>query len=638
MSENVVIKKDRTVTVPASEAKIGVQYDHNVNVITFDCPRYPDDDRNVDMSTMQIYINYMLPDKTLGSYLAENVKVDTNNPDTIHFDWKITRNVTQVKGALQALVCIKKVDAEGNELYHWNTDLIQSFRVGEGMECLETISSDYADVISQLLMNMNTVVGEFEALSADVTARTSEEALQGLVNNAASDEKLGSIVNAYMEANPVGINIDDTLTVSGDAADAKITGDRISELKSDITNVDFRLSDVFDKVYDSIAVNMINPSNFIVGTLDAQGEAKENSSSIFFVTDYIPVENGKTYALTYYNVNFQTRYPLVPNRLVFYNSSKEFVNQSTDYADNDAFATVRVDISGNTGYAKLTAKQSGYVRMQVGMNLEKLMMANGDVIEWTDVYREQESFAYTLKKGIIDEDNLADELKEKIEGGSIGALDTVYKLAFCKVHKKTLHIGDSLTEGYHASDDIRKSMSYPSHMASLAGYDVTNKGHSGITAYDWWNTYKNIDFTGYDAVFIYLGTNGGLTDTIDADTASGDYTTFASTNTGGYCAIVSKIRDVNPKAKIYIIQYNQTTATSQVTAKIAQKYECTTLMVTDTSVFNLTDSKFHTDPTHYNTIGYWAFACVMLTQLEKYIAEHISEYTDLVGTGEIIRP
>lgn len=413
----------------------------------------------------------------------------------------------------------------------------------------------------------------------------------------------------------------------------------IEKAKDDLTNVDFRLSDVFDKRYnDSVAVNMINPSNFIAGTFNTQGEAKENSSSLYSVTDYIPVENGKTYALTYYNVNYQTRYPLIPNRLAFYNSNKDFVNQSTDYADNDMFATVRVNISGNTGYTKLTAKQSGYVRMQFGISIEKPMMAKGDVIEWTDVYSEQQSFVYTLKNGIIDEDNLADELKEKIESGSIGALDAVYKFAFCKVHKKTLHIGDSLTEGYHASNDIRKSMSYPSHMASLAGYDVTNKGHSGITAYDWWNTYKSIDFTGYDAVFIYLGTNGGLTDTIDADTASGDYNTFASTNTGGYCAIVSKIRDVNPKAKIYIIQYNQTTVTSQVTAKIAQKYGCTTLMVTDTSVFTLTDSKFHTDATHYNTIGYWAFACVMLAQLEKYIAEHISEYTDLVGTGEIIKP
>lgn len=296
MSENVVIKKDRSVTVPASEAKIGVQYDHNVNVITFDCPRYPDDDRNVDLSTMQIYINYMLPDKTLGSYLAENVKVDTNNPDTIHFDWKITRNVTQVKGALQALVCIKKVDAEGNELYHWNTDLIQSFRVGEGMECLETISSDYADVISQLLVNMNTVTGEFEALSADVTARTSEETLQGLVNNAASDEKLKSIVDAYMVANPVGINVDDTLTVSGDAADAKITGDRISELKSDLDN--FK-SDNFEIVKSE---NLLNPDELLINGkyTKVDGNTLNNPNYVQYNLD---VEEGKRYMFSFINSN-----------------------------------------------------------------------------------------------------------------------------------------------------------------------------------------------------------------------------------------------------------------------------------------------------------------------------------------------
>lgn len=285
MSENVVIKKDRTVTVPASEAKIGVQYDHNVNVITFDCPRYPDDDRSVDLSTMQIYINYMLPDKTLGSYLAENVKVDTNNPDTIHFDWKITRNVTQVKGALQALVCIKKVDAEGNELYHWNTDLIQSFRVGEGMECLETISSDYADVISQLLVNMNTVVGEFEALSADVTARTSEETLQGLVNNAASDEKLRTIVDTYMEEHPVGVNVDNTLSVSGDAADAKVTGDRISELKSDIEKSDGYLDDVGHMIIEKENIDL----EWTDGGFYDKRNGKLNALDGWVYTSFVPL-------------------------------------------------------------------------------------------------------------------------------------------------------------------------------------------------------------------------------------------------------------------------------------------------------------------------------------------------------------
>ena len=327
MSENVVIKKDRTVTVPASEAKIGVQYDHNVNAITFDCPRYPDDDRSVDMSTMQIYINYMLPDKTLGSYLAENVKVDTNNPDTIHFDWKITRNVTQVKGALQALVCIKKVDAEGNELYHWNTDLIQSFRVGEGMECLETISSDYADVISQLLVNMNAVVGEFEALSADVTARTSEETLQGLVNNAASDEKLGSIVNAYMEANPVGINVDDTLSVSGDAADAKITGDRISELKSDLTQT----------------ANNMYPTDieWEQGTLNNDGTEADNA--YFVRSDYIKFDNRTLY------VNPTSAYRIT---VFFYDESKTFVSKT-----GDLIRLNKYQFFENSGYVRFKVRK-----------------------------------------------------------------------------------------------------------------------------------------------------------------------------------------------------------------------------------------------------------------------------------------
>lgn len=276
MSENVVIKKDRSVTVPASEQKIGIQYDHNVNVITFDCPRYPDDDRSVDMSTMQIYINYMLPDKTLGSSLAENVKVDTNNPDTIHFDWTITREVTQVKGVLQVLVCVKKVNADGIELYHWNTDLISAFRVGEGMECLEPISSEYADVISQLLVNMGSVMEEFDALSADVTAKT-------------SDANLKQLVNTYLEENP--IDVDNTLTVSGAAADAKVTGDRISELKSDLddivskhTNYLLSLTRTTGKFYNHKSTSIVT--------------AGENVKTEIY--DEIPIKSG----ITYYYRNF----------------------------------------------------------------------------------------------------------------------------------------------------------------------------------------------------------------------------------------------------------------------------------------------------------------------------------------------
>ena len=69
MREHVIINQDRTVIVPESEKKIGIQYDHNVNTISFDCPRYPDEDPTIDMSTMSIYINYMLPIKHLVLHL-----------------------------------------------------------------------------------------------------------------------------------------------------------------------------------------------------------------------------------------------------------------------------------------------------------------------------------------------------------------------------------------------------------------------------------------------------------------------------------------------------------------------------------------------------------------------------------------
>lgn len=52
MKEHVIINKDRTVNVPNSLQRLGVQYDHNVNTIVFDCPRYPDEDPTDDIGLL----------------------------------------------------------------------------------------------------------------------------------------------------------------------------------------------------------------------------------------------------------------------------------------------------------------------------------------------------------------------------------------------------------------------------------------------------------------------------------------------------------------------------------------------------------------------------------------------------------
>ena len=167
--EHITINSDRSVTVPVELRKIGVQYDHNVNTIEFVGPRYSG---NVDLSTMTIYINYILSDKTPGKYKAENVIIDDQDDSLIRFNWTITRNVTKVSGILSCLVCAKKTDEEGNEINHWNTDIFRLLSVSEGMENDLVIQEQYPDIITSLIQNVNehdAKLLEFSGLDTRVT-------------------------------------------------------------------------------------------------------------------------------------------------------------------------------------------------------------------------------------------------------------------------------------------------------------------------------------------------------------------------------------------------------------------------------------------------------------------------------------
>ena len=167
--EHITINSDRSVTVPVELRKIGVQYDHNVNTIEFVGPRYSG---NVDLSTMTIYINYILSDKTPGKYKAENVMIEYQYDSLIRFNWTITRNVTKVSGTLSCLVCAQKTDEEGNEINHWNTDIFRLLSVSEGMENDPVIQEQYPDVITSLIQNVeehDTKLLEFSGLNNRVT-------------------------------------------------------------------------------------------------------------------------------------------------------------------------------------------------------------------------------------------------------------------------------------------------------------------------------------------------------------------------------------------------------------------------------------------------------------------------------------
>lgn len=155
-SQHIVINQDRSVAVPSLIKKTIVQHDHNIERLTFDCPRYW---YGKDISTLNIYVNYIsVSQKAKGddpvSSLCENVVIDENDQDKMHFDWVITNNVSQDVGGLLFLVCAKSVDSDGNEDVHWNSHLCKDLEVQEGLEASAAIVEKYPDVIEQILSKL----------------------------------------------------------------------------------------------------------------------------------------------------------------------------------------------------------------------------------------------------------------------------------------------------------------------------------------------------------------------------------------------------------------------------------------------------------------------------------------------------
>lgn len=196
---HIVVGGDRFITVPSNLKRLGVQYDHNMETVTFDCPRYWD---NRDMSQMAIYINYMLSNGYADRYPADNVRADE---DVVHFDWTISRNVTQIAGTVSFLICVMKTDTEGNEERHWNSELCRDCYISAGMETEESPVDTYPDLVTQLLLRMasveqiNVQANEMQELY-DATvevANTAEEVKNEALD--ASDYIKNSYANAIKE-------------------------------------------------------------------------------------------------------------------------------------------------------------------------------------------------------------------------------------------------------------------------------------------------------------------------------------------------------------------------------------------------------------------------------------------------------
>lgn len=266
---NVLVDEKRVVRVPESLKKLGVQYDHDVNTVTFDCPRYSD---GHDLSKMRVYVNYMRPDGEVGAHLCDNITIDIYDTNFFHFDWTISGHVTEVNGPLSFLVCIKQVDDEGNEVNHWNSELNTEMYISEGMKCADPIVRRHPDIITQMLLRMDEI-----------------EHLLELTEN---ERILAEISEIREDVDNLG-QPDATLTKAGVAADAKATSDAIANAQTAAEDTAKKYTDeqieiVYENFPPAIVVDSEEPED-IEFWIDEDDEVESGT----VVTSY----NGRTGAV-----------------------------------------------------------------------------------------------------------------------------------------------------------------------------------------------------------------------------------------------------------------------------------------------------------------------------------------------------
>ena len=141
----VIDPESREIIIPETYQILGVESDEKVERIEFECPKIVGD--NIDLSKLQIRINYQNANGDKDQYIVEDVET---NGDNIEFSWLLT----MYRGTVNFVVCAVKVSGETIQ-NEWNTTLATS-QVLEGLEVdTPEPTEEQSDVIAQLIEMMN---------------------------------------------------------------------------------------------------------------------------------------------------------------------------------------------------------------------------------------------------------------------------------------------------------------------------------------------------------------------------------------------------------------------------------------------------------------------------------------------------
>jgi lysophospholipase L1-like esterase len=217
----------------------------------------------------------------------------------------------------------------------------------------------------------------------------------------------------------------------------------------------------------------------------------------------------------------------------------------------------------------------------------------------------------------------------EIPTGATASVDDGFFNTF--LFTKGIFIGDSLTYGTGCTKVAEQA--YPVRFGQIAKWTVTNGGKGGATPTSWLaEKYSSYTYADYEVAFVELGTNRGLTDTLDSDVNPYEnYADYADTHTGNYCKLIEKLKEDNNKLFIVLVispnlVKGAYSSTPNVIIKIAEKYNLPVIDLRNIEE-DLMNSKYsyRNDGTHLNAVGYMAKARAVYKRFCKICVDRAEE-------------
>lgn len=145
----------RTVKNESSKKTTLIQFDHNSERFTFECPRYIEGHDMSKCNKVEVHYlnidtqtNSKKPIQNSGLYESYDLTISPENEEIVTCSWLVSSNATQLVGSLNFIVRFCCVE-NGVVKYAWNTGVCSDISISTGINASVMFENEYVDVIEQ---------------------------------------------------------------------------------------------------------------------------------------------------------------------------------------------------------------------------------------------------------------------------------------------------------------------------------------------------------------------------------------------------------------------------------------------------------------------------------------------------------